>query len=156
VPRIFSAGTSAATAGSGTNQSPRPSGVVHRSSQASTAVAAIWTSPLSRLCSACHLKREARMREPEIVRPGASAISPNAKRAVANQYPTVVSVGEATPRADIPVEAIQSPGSAHHCSSRHEWPPMPHGCPDSLDKLLLESYHCFQSLVGRKQPWLAT
>jgi hypothetical protein len=37
------------------------------------------------------------------------------------QYPTVVSVGEATPRADVPVQAIWQPGSTYRCLSRHEW-----------------------------------
>ena len=58
------------------------------------------------------------MREPEIVLPGASAISPNAERAVADQYPTLVAVGEATPRAGILVEPIQLPGPSHRVIHR--------------------------------------
>jgi hypothetical protein len=81
-----STGTRAATAGCGISQSARPSGLAHRSSHASTAVAAICASPPSRrLCFGCHHKREAQMGEAEMVCLGAKDILPGGGRAVADR-----------------------------------------------------------------------
>jgi hypothetical protein len=75
----LSIGTTAATAVCGTSQSARPSGVAHRSSHASTAVAAICAS--STVVDGHH-RREAPTHEAEMVCRAANAILINAVAAV--------------------------------------------------------------------------
>jgi hypothetical protein len=87
VPRAFSVGISAATAGSGTGQSARPSGVAHRSSHASTAVAGICASrPLVGYAPAAFID-EVKMHEAAMVCSGGIAISPGGGTSITIDIP---------------------------------------------------------------------
>jgi hypothetical protein len=96
VPRAFSTGTRAATAGCGSSQSSRPSGVAHRSSHASTARRRHLRLPvLPSAALAVIISGKRRCASLEIVWFGTSAVPPSGGRAVA--IPMAPAAGEVGP-----------------------------------------------------------